>query len=199
MKVGIFGGTFDPPHMGHLILAALTQEQLGLDRVLWLLTPFPPHKAGQKISPSSDRLSMVVLAIAGNSSFNLSRVDIDREPPHYAVDSVNILRNKNLSDTFFYLMGSDSLIELPTWHEPARFMDACDGLVIMKRQGQKINTARLEAEIPGLGEKLYFVDTPVIEISGSDIRSRVKIGLQFRYLVPDKVYHYILNHKLYQS
>jgi nicotinate-nucleotide adenylyltransferase len=163
-----------------------------------VLTPFPPHKQNLRISPLNDRLSMVLLAIAANSFFRLSKVDIDRKPPHYAVDTVKILRNNNNRDTFYYLMGSDSLIDLPTWHEPARFVEACDGLVIMKRQGETFDPTKLENQISGLKEKLFFVDTPVIEISGSDIRSRIKGGKQFRYLVTDKVYHYILNHKLYQ-
>ncbi len=197
MKIGIFGGTFDPPHLGHLILAAATQEQLGLDRVLWVLTPFPPHKMNLRISPLHDRLTMLLLAIAGNSNFSLSRVDIERQPPHYAVDTVNILRQNNNKDTFFYLMGADSLNDLLTWHEPARFVQACDGLACLKRAGEAMDKDGLEAQIPGLQEKLHYLDTPLIEISGSDIRLRVKNGRQFRYLVPEKVFHYILNHKLY--
>jgi nicotinate-nucleotide adenylyltransferase len=199
MKVGIFGGTFDPPHLGHLILAAYAQEKLELEQVLWVLTPSPPHKIEQHISGLNDRLSMVLLAITGNSHFNLSRVDIERQPPHYAVDTVNILRHNNSTDTFFYLMGADSLNDLPTWHAPTRFVDACDGLGIMRRTGQTLDLTKLEAEIPGLGDKLHFLDTPVIEISGSDIRARAKNGRQFRYLVPEKVFRYILNHKLYRN
>jgi nicotinate-nucleotide adenylyltransferase len=199
MKVGIFGGTFDPPHLGHLILAAHAQEELGLEQVLWVLTPFPPHKTELHISALNDRLSMVLLAIAGNSHFNLSRVDMERRPPHYAIDTVNILRRNNATDTFFYLLGADSLNDLPTWHEPAKFVEDCDGLGIMNRAGQTVDMAELEVKIPGLGEKVHFLDTPVIEISGSDIRARVKHGRQFRYLVPEKVFRYIVNHKLYRD
>ncbi len=199
MKLGIFGGTFDPPHIGHLILAASAQEQLGLDRVLWVLTPYPPHKMGQHISPLDDRLTMVLLAIAGNNKFSLSRVDIDRQPPHYAVDTVNLLHQAKPKDSLIYLMGADSLNDLPAWHTPARFVEACDVLGIIKRAGETVETAKLEVVIPGLKKKLQFLDTPLIEISGTDIRNRVKEGKQYRYLVPEKVYHYILNHKLYQG
>ncbi len=199
MKIGIFGGTFDPPHLGHLILAAEAQEQLGLDHVLWVLTPFPPHKKNVKISTLRDRMTMVLLAISGNQHFNLSRVDIDRPPPQYARDTVNLLRQNSPKDTFFYLMGADSLGDLLSWHEPLQFVEACDGLGIMKRYGEMIDTAKLNAELPGLDAKLHFLDTPAIEIAGSNIRERVKGGKQFRYLVPEKIYHYILNHKLYKD
>lgn len=199
MKIGIFGGTFDPPHIGHLILAAEAQEQLGLERVLWVLTPFPPHKKGQKISYLQDRMTMVLLAIADSTHFSFSRVDIDRQPPHYAVDTVNLIRKNSPEHQYFYLMGADSLNDLLSWHEPGQFVAACDGLGIMKRCGETIEPAKIEVKIPGLMEKLHLLETPLIEISGADIRMRAREGKQFRYLVPDKLHHYILNHKLYQS
>ena len=199
MKIGIFGGTFDPPHMGHLILAEEACWQLQLDHVLWVLTPFPPHKKDRIISPVQDRLSMVQFAITENDRFKLSRVDIDRQPPHYAVDTVSILQQSSVNDEFYYLMGADSLIDLPTWHKPIEFVSLCHGLGIMMRHEESIDINQLEPKIPGLSEKLLFIDTPIIQISGSDIRKRVKIGLNFRYFVPDMVYHYILDHDLYQS
>ncbi|MFZ0535128.1 MAG: nicotinate-nucleotide adenylyltransferase [Anaerolineales bacterium] len=199
MKIGIFGGTFDPPHVGHLILAEEAQAQFVLDHVLWVLTSYPPHKKMQKISPLQDRMTMVLLAIADNQNFSLSRVDIDRQPPHYAIDTVKLLREKYPSDKYIYLMGADSLFDLPNWHDPVQFVAQCHGLGIMKRHGEFVDTTQLEAEIPGLREKIHFLEAPIIEISGSDIRRRVENGLQFRYFVPDKIYHYIMNHKLYQS
>ena len=197
MRIGIFGGTFDPPHIGHLILAEDARGQLGLDQVLWVLTPFPPHKTLQRISPVQDRMSMVLLAIAGNSNFHLSRVDMDREPPHFAADTVAMLREKSPKDEFFYLMGADSLNDLPTWHDPERFISLCYGIGVMMRHDDAPDTSKLELEIGGLSEKLHFLHTPVIEVSGSDIRARVGEGKSIRYLVPNKIHHYILNHKLY--
>jgi nicotinate-nucleotide adenylyltransferase len=198
MRIGIFGGTFDPPHFGHLILAEDASQQLGLDQVLWVLTPFPPHKTSQKISPVQDRMTMVLLAISGNTKFRLSRADIDREPPHYAADTVAILREKSPKDEFIYLMGTDSLNDLLSWHEPKSFVALCHGIGVMMRQEHALDTTKLELEISGLDDKLRFIYTPVIDISGSDIRNRVIKGESFRYHVPDKVHHYILNHKLYQ-
>ncbi len=197
MRVGIFGGTFDPPHIGHLILAENAQAQLGLDQVLWVLTPFPPHKTTQKISPIHDRMTMVLLAITGNTKFNLSRVDIDREPPHYAVDTVALLREKSPKDEYFYLMGADSLDDLATWHEPERFVSLCHRIVVMVRHNEAPDMTLLADQIPGLIEKVNFLETPFIEISGSDIRHRAAEGKTIRYLVPEKIYRYILNHKLY--
>ena len=197
MKIGIFGGTFDPPHVGHQILAADAQEQLSLDHILWILTPYPPHKTQQKISPIQDRLTMVLLAIAGNPKFSFSRIDVDRPPPHYAVDTMQLLRKSYPRDALIYLMGLDSLNELLTWHEPVKFVYSCDGLAIMKRAGERIDTTSVESGIPGLTEKIHYLETPVISISGSDIRKRAREGREFRYLVPDSIYHFILNHKLY--
>jgi nicotinate-nucleotide adenylyltransferase len=199
MRVGIFGGTFDPPHIGHLILAEDACEQLKLDQVLWVLTPFPPHKTMQKISPVQVRMSMVLLAIAGNIKFRLSRVDMDREPPHYAADTVALLREKNPKDELFYLMGADSLNDLLSWREPQRFVSLCQGIGVMMRHDETPGISKAELEIGGLKEKVYFLKTPVVEISGSDIRDRAANGKSFRYLAPDKIHQYILNHKLYQS
>jgi nicotinate-nucleotide adenylyltransferase len=199
MRVGIFGGTFDPPHIGHLILAEEAVEQLALQQVLWVLTPLPPHKLDQKISPVQDRMSMVLLALAENNRFRLSRVDMDRPPPHYAADTMALLLERSHEDEFIYIMGADSLTELNTWHEPARFVSLCHGIGVMKRPGEDYSVEWLEAEFPGITPKLAFFDTPMIEISGSDIRRRVSDGKNIRYFVPDKIHHFIINHKLYRS
>jgi nicotinate-nucleotide adenylyltransferase len=199
MRIGIFGGTFDPPHIGHLILAEEAVWQLKLDHILWVLTPFPPHKMKQVISLLQDRMSMVLLAISGNHQFKFSRVDIDRPPPHYAVDTVSLIKQSSSNDEFYYLMGADSLNDLPTWHKPKEFISLCYGLAIMFRQGESINTKQLENSIPEISKKIVYLETPIIQISGSDIRKRVQAEMQFRYFVPDLVYQYIINHKLYQS
>lgn len=199
MRIGIFGGTFDPPHIGHQILAGEALDQLKLDQVIWVLTPDSPHKKLQKITNLTDRLRMVELAIADNPGFILSRIDIDRQPPHYAVDTLQLLHDTAPNDEFFYVMGWDSLNDLPTWHNPADFVSLCQGIAVMLRQGEDLDISNVEAEIPGLGLKLHLLKTPTIEISGSDIRTRVKKGKQFRYFVPENVYQYILENHLYHS
>jgi nicotinate-nucleotide adenylyltransferase len=197
MKIGIFGGTFDPPHIGHLILAEESLEQLSLSKILWVLTPYPPHKVNIEVSPVEDRMNMVLLAIAENTKFSLSRVDIDRPAPHYASATMEILAEKHPKDELIYLMGADSLNELKTWHEPMRFISLCHEIGVMRRHGEKYILESLEQAYPGIKEKLHFIKTPIIEVSGSDIRERAVHGRGFRYFVPDTIFHYIVNHKLY--
>jgi nicotinate-nucleotide adenylyltransferase len=145
------------------------------------------------------RLRMVELAIGGNPQFILSNVDIDRQPPHYAVDTLSLLREQAPDDVFYYLMGLDSLNDLLTWHRPTDFVDLCYGIVIMSRQGEVLEASKLESEISGLRAKLHYLNTPIIEISASVIRSRVGNGKQYRYFVPEKVYQYIVKNQLYKS
>ncbi len=199
MKLGIFGGTFDPPHIGHLVLAAEALEQLDLERILWVLTPAPPHKQGQVISSLESRLEMLQAAIQNNASFEISRVDMDRPPPHYALDTMRLLRQAYPADELVYLMGGDSLEDLPTWHQPQAFVAACDCLGVMLRPGTQIDLTELERKIPGIGEKVCFVGTPLLEISASDIRKRVSQGRHYRYYLPDGVYQIIRSRHLYRG
>lgn len=198
MKLGIFGGTFDPPHIGHQILAAEALEQLDLDQVLWVLTHYPPHKKEQKITPLVDRIRMVELTIGDDSRFILSRVDIDRDPPHYALDTVLLFKGKYPQDDLYYLMGRDSLNDLPEWHLPSEFVSACDGIAVMNRRGQRKIQTKLVNEIPGLEKKLLFLETPVVEISSSEIRDRIRRYKEYKYFLPEKVYHYIQRKNLYR-
>ncbi len=197
MKIGIFGGTFDPPHIGHQILAAEALEQLCLDCVYWVLTPYPPHKQSGLVTSVSHRLKMVELAIDDNPNFILSNVDIERDPPHYALDTILILKAILPGDELFYLMGLDSLNDLPAWHHPIDFIAVCDHIGVMVREGQELNLAQLEIRIPGISKKVLFLKTPLIGISASDIRARAISGRQFRYLVPNSVYQYIQKNHLY--
>ena len=199
MKLGIFGGTFDPPHMGHLILAAEACSQFLLDQILWVLTPYPPHKKKQKITSIVNRERMVELAIDDNPLFVMSSIDIDRPPPHYAIDTMLLLREQRPYDDFYYLMGLDSLNDLLTWHRPVDFINLCNGIIVMGRQGHTVQNDKLFMEIAGLRKKMHFLKAPIIEISGTDIRSHVRNSIQYRYFVPEKVYQYILGNQLYKS
>jgi nicotinate-nucleotide adenylyltransferase len=199
MKIGVFGGTFDPPHIGHQILAAEAAEQLNLDQVLWVLTPYPPHKTDQEITPLENRLIMVEIALSGNKEFALSKIDINRKPPHYAKDTLALLRNQSPDDEFYYLMGLDSLNDLKKWHMPAEFIDLCHGIGVMLRIGENLDTEKIFIEFPGLYGKLYLLKIPIIEISSSEIRTRIKMGEHFRYFVLEDIYQYILKNRLYQG
>jgi nicotinate-nucleotide adenylyltransferase len=198
MRLGIFGGTFDPPHIGHLILAAEAHQQLELDRVLWVLTFHPPHKLNQSISSLQHRLDMVQAAIDDDWRFKLSRIDIDRPAPHYAVDTVRLLGEKYPDSELVYLMGGDSLENLPSWYQPHEFTAGCRNIGVMRRLGDKIDFSHLEIKIPGITPKIQVVAAPLVEIAASQIRQRIRKKYSFRYFLPAGVYEIIKKRKLYQ-
>jgi len=198
-RLGIFGGTFDPPHIAHLILAAEARSQLSLDRLLWVLTPTPPHKHEREITPLVDRLPMLQSAIDGDADFELSRVDIERQPPHYALDSVRLIREMNTQAELFYLMGGDSLHDLHTWHKAGEFVAACDFIGVMRRPDDGVLLLAVEEQIPEIQDKLRFIDAPRLEISASEIRRRISEGRPFRYFLPPEVYKFIQEHNLYRK
>jgi nicotinate-nucleotide adenylyltransferase len=195
--LGIFGGTFDPPHIGHLILAAEAYHQLDLSRLLWVLTPEPPHKLERQITPLQHRLDMLSAAISGNPYFELCSVDINRPGPHYAVDTVRILTEQQPGVDWIYLMGSDSLRDLHIWRNPLELLRSVAALGVMVRPGVTIDLAELELKIHGVSAKVRFINAPLIDISASDIRQRVAGGQPYRYFVPSEVYKIIHERGLY--
>src|SRR5215510_919272 len=198
-RIGIFGGTFDPPHLGHLILASEAQDQLALTRLLWTLTPEPPHKQDQPITPVEHRLAMVNLAIEDNPSFELSRVELDRPGPHYTLDTVEIIADQYPEADITPILGSDSLRELPTWRQPKEILYACHWVGVMRPPGESANLEALERELPGISSKVHYVDAPLLEIASREIRERVATGKPFRYYLPTPVYKYINENHLYQQ
>ncbi len=198
-RIGIFGGTFDPPHFGHLILAAEAQYQLELDTLLFVLTPDPPHKQGLELTPVEDRLAMLSAAISGHPGFDLSRVDIDREPPHFTADTLHLLRQAYPNDTLIYLMGGDSLDGLLVdWHRPEEFVDACDYIGVMRRPQDDLDLQPLNAAFPGICDKIKFIEAPLLEIASSQIRRRVAEGRPFRFYLPQSVREVIAERGIYQ-
>ena len=197
--IGVLGGTFDPPHVGHMILAEFGRAALSLDEVLWVLTPFPPHKPDQPITPVEHRLAMVEAVIAEHSAFSLSRADLDRPPPHYAHGTMEALRASDSEARWSYLMGSDSLNDLIQWDQPQRFVGLCDSLGVMRRRGAEIDLDRVEEDLPGITEKIRIFDAPYVDVSGREIRKRVRQGLTIRYLVSDPVLAIVSQRKLYQN
>jgi nicotinate-nucleotide adenylyltransferase len=198
MRIGVLGGTFDPPHLGHLILGEQARDQLDLDRVLWVPAAVPPHKQAQSVTSTDHRLAMVQLAINDNDAFELSRVDLDRPGPHFTADMLQILRDLHAKSELHFLLGGDSLRDLLTWREPQRIIQSAS-LVVMERPHTEYDLQALEAEIQGIAKKVITITTPLIEIAGSDLRQRVLRGNSIRYLVPSRVCDYITHHHLYQS
>ena len=196
-RIGIFGGTFDPPHIGHLILAAETRSQLNLDRVLWVITPNPPHKTNRTISPLQVRLELVQAALASDPGFEISTIEIDRPGPHYSIDTVRLLQEQNPGAELFYLMGGDSLHDLPTWMRPQELVRCLTGIGVMRRPADFVDLPWLERALPGVTARLHFVDAPLLEISSSDIRRRIAEGSHYRYFLPSAVYELLKAKSLY--
>jgi nicotinate-nucleotide adenylyltransferase len=198
-RIGLFGGTFDPPHLGHLILASEAQSQLELDHLLWILTPAPPHKQEQPITPVEHRLAMVHLAIEDNPAFELSRVELDRPGPHYTVDTIKLVAQQNPDADIVPIIGGDSLHDLPKWHRPQEIVYACHWIGVMRRPDDKANLDELERELPGIRSKIHYVDAPLLEIASHEIRNRIAQGKTVRYYLPTNVHEYIEQHHLYQQ
>jgi len=198
-KIGIFGGTFDPPHIGHQILGMEAYDELKLDILYWVLAPNPPHKLGLKIAPLELRIKMVKSAIKHDKIFDFSSVDIDRAGPHYVLDTVKIFKNLHPESELFFIMGGDSLRDLHTWHEPQEFVNACDWLGVMHRPGDKIDLSDIEMAFPRITQKIKFIEAPLLEISSNQIRKLISAGKPFRYYLPPEVYKIIIDNNLYEK
>lgn len=198
MKVGIFGGTFDPIHIAHLILADEAIAQLSLFQLHFVLTPDPPHKNDVCISDVEYRLEMLSAAILDNHRFVLSKVDLDRPPPHFALDTVKIFKDEYPGVHVCYVMGGDSLYDLPKWHEPIRFVEMCDSIGVMQRPGVVIDYTNLEEQIPGIHNKIDYIYAPLLDISGSNIRQKIQHNGPYRYYLSDNVYQIVEKYRLYR-
>jgi nicotinate-nucleotide adenylyltransferase len=196
-RLGVFGGTFDPPHIGHLILAQIACDALNLERVLFVPAAQPPHKQDQRVTAALHRFAMLQRAVQGNPRFEVSRVDMDRQGPHYTSDMLSILRAQHRSYELFFLMGADSLNELTTWRAPEWIL-AQATLAVMRRPNTAINLEALAARLPAVRERVVIVDAPLIEISASTLRETVRKGHSIRYQVPDAVLEYINQQRLYR-
>jgi nicotinate-nucleotide adenylyltransferase len=198
MRVGVFGGTFDPIHIGHLVSAEEVRVKLELERVVFVPARLPPHKLDHVVSPVEHRLAMVELAIASNPHFAVSRVDIDRSGPSYTVDTIELLRDAWGPDVeIYFIMGSDSLLDILTWHEPRRLIKLCH-FAVVSRPGYQVDLDELDALLPGVASQVHMLNAPELDISSTDIQRRVREGLSIKYQVPEAVEAYIYQHKLYQ-
>jgi len=199
MRVGVFGGTFDPIHIGHLISAEEARVELELERVVFIPAGLPPHKLDHVMSPVVQRLAMVELAIASNPHFAVSKVDMDRLGPSYTVDTIELLRDEwGPGVEIYFIMGSDSLLDILTWHNPRRLIRLCR-LAVISRPGYQVDLDELDALLPGVASRIQMLNAPELAISSTDIRRRVREGLSIKHQVPEAVEDYIYQHKLYQN
>ena len=196
MNIGVLGGTFDPIHMGHLVVAEEARIKLGFTEVLFVPAGQPWRKLDRNITPADHRVEMVRRAIADNPHFKLCTLEVERSGPSYTVDTLTTLRKQLGSEaSLFFILGRDTLAELPLWKEPKKVVQLCR-LVVPPRLGSK-DLKHLETAIPGLLDKVIQLDMPVIGISSSGIRQRIAQGLPIRYLVPTEVQEYINEQKMY--
>lgn len=198
MRLGILGGTFDPIHIGHLILAEEAWYQLGLEKVLLVPAGDPPHKRGRRMSPVEDRVAMIELAITDNPHLELSRIDVDRPGPHYTVDMVRLhLELYGPGTDLYFLMGLDSLADLPNWHKPNELVELCN-LVALSRPDSGFDWDTLEEKLPGVRWRVIFLPMPELQISSHMLQQRVRQGRPLRYQVLPAVEKYIHDHCLYR-
>jgi nicotinate-nucleotide adenylyltransferase len=197
-RLGLFGGTFDPPHFGHLIAAQDAAEQLSLDRLLFVVAALPPHKVGEDLAPAATRLRMVEAAVARNHLLGVSDVELTREGPSYTVDTLRHYRTERPEAELVFLMGVDQLAEFHEWQEPEAVGHLAT-LVAMARNG--IDPEALPPLDAPLGAKVDFRRILVtrVDISSTDVRRRVRSGRSIRYLVPRDVRTIIESDRLYQD
>lgn len=198
-RLGIYGGTFDPPHLGHLILAETAADALDLHTVLFAPAADPPHKLATEIRARAEhRVRMAELAISDNVRFDLSRVDVDRPGPHYSVETLKLLREEFPGAELYFMIGGDSLRDLPKWSRPDELITLAR-LAVMRRPGASPDLDALEQQIPGLRARVDWVTAPLIDIAASDIARQIAAGRSVRYQVLDPVLAYINEHGLYRK
>ena len=200
MNIGVMGGTFDPIHKGHLIVAEEVRARLNLAEILFVPAGQPWLKANSPIAAAEHRIQMVRLAIADKPYCKLSTMEIERAGASYTVDTIAELEGQlRAGGELFFILGWENLAELPQWHEPSRLIKMCY-LVAVPRPGYPApDLNSLEADIPGLSHSVILLDTPQIDVSASAIRNRVAHGLSISHLVPEPVERYIREHGLYIS
>jgi nicotinate-nucleotide adenylyltransferase len=197
MRLGLFGGTFDPIHLGHLILAEQCREACRLDRVWFVVAGAPPHKRGER-TPVAHRIEMAKIAIAGHPAFEVSDIEAERPGPHYSVDTLEAVHRERPGDDLFFLIGADSLVDLPTWRDPAGIARLAT-IVVVNRPG----IDQVDSSVPpsfGSGAKeLQFVTIPSIGIASKVLRERLAERRSVRYMVPRGVEAYIEAQGLYRG
>lgn len=191
--MGLFGGSFNPPHLAHLVVAELIREQFQLDRVIWVPNYQSPLKRIEDVAPADHRVAMTRLAISSHERFELNDIEVRREGVSYTVETIRHLQERHPHLDFSLIVGSDSLESFGSWREPQEILDRVR-LLVFRRPGAS------SAQPPaGYEERVEFADAPLLEISGTMIRTRIHAGQTVRYMVPEPVEAYIRDHKLYTS
>lgn len=198
-RIGVFGGTFDPIHVGHLIAAEILRHTLRLEQVIFLPAGRPPHKPSQVLAPDADRVAMLKLALAGQPAFTISMIDLERPGYSYTARSLELLREElPIGVELYFLMGQDSLRDFPNWRYPDQIARQVR-LGVAQRPGFDIEVAAIEAAVPETAGRIELVPIPLIGVSSRDLRQRISCGKPFRYQVLPAVADYIERHGLYRN
>lgn len=195
-SVGILGGTFDPIHHGHLVIAEEAREALGLERVLLVPAAVPPHKPDRVVTAAAHRLAMAELAVAGNPAFAVSGIEVERGGPSYTVETLEALLGDGVADPWF-ILSAEALSDFPAWRRPDRILELCRLAVVPRGDHAPLDAAWVREHFPGREDRVMFLAGPLLPISGSVVRRRAAAGRSVRYLVPDAVARYIADHALY--
>ncbi|MSQ94499.1 MAG: nicotinate (nicotinamide) nucleotide adenylyltransferase [Gemmataceae bacterium] len=202
MRVGIFGGTFDPVHLGHLILAEQCREQAKLDQILFIPAALPPHKQQQPLTSFAHRAEMLTLAISGHSAFRVDELEKERAGPSYTVHTLTQLHEQLPGDEFCFILGSDSVHDLPIWYQPQRILELATLLVVARADWPVFSVQELKAKLQ-LNEdfplRYQIVEAPLITIASRAIRRRIGEGRSVRYMIPRAVEAYIEDKGLYRE
>jgi len=196
MKIGVFGGTFDPVHRAHIALAEAARDALRLDKVMLVPAGHPMSRNELPVAPAKDRLAMLRLAVKGKKGLEVSDLEIDRSGPTYTVDSITQLRKSAPAAEIYFIMGCDSLVQLPEWKDPARLIALCR-LVAVPRPGCAADLEKLEKKIPGISKNVIFLKEPNLDVSATVIRDRLANNETIDDIVPATVAEYIKKHHLY--
>lgn len=197
-RIGVLGGTFDPPHIGHLWLATVAADELELSRVLLVPAANPPHKRRRSISHAADRVLMTRLAIANDPRLDVSLVEFEREGPSYTVDTLVELQRRQPGADLVLVMAADSLRRIDTWREPERLLELASWGVGPRTGTRMPSRANLTRRFGAVADRIHFLGRPALDVSATDIRRRVAAGRAIRYLVPRAVEDLILERRLYQ-
>ncbi len=197
-RVGILGGAFNPPHLGHLVCAQEALVQLELDRVVLVPVGQAPHRTIADDPGAEARLEMAELAAEGDPSLSVSRIELDRPGPSYTADTLAALREVAPDDELTLILGGDQAAALPSWHEPERVLELARVAAVARVDWAREEIVRSVAGLTG-ADRLTFVHMPLIEISSSDVRERIARGMPIRYLVPGPVAEYIAERGLYSA
>lgn len=199
-RVGLLGGTFDPIHVGHLMMAEAVRSEYGLEKVIFIPAAVPPHKLNRHIAPAEDRYQMVLLATKSNPYFEVSDIELKRPGPSYSIDTVHAFLEEYGEDTdFFFIIGADVIPDMGTWNRIEKLLEICE-FVAAQRPGCKPDSEELRARFGELVAKhIHTLETPEFEVSSTDIRERLRKGHSIRYIVPPEVEEYIYQKGLYRD